>query len=287
MITARKIFIGAGILLILAGISPLPAQTLANPDLSAIGDLKVNQDGELSTSGLELAIGSLGCAPVGLRSSTRRDPSAPDARGESPTSRTAVARRVSFTLVLRGWGHRDASRRQPMGGLNLTLILVSAVGFHLTLLVLVILIIREFGGAVYDVVLGRKGRFRFRLRTLLVVALVVRGALALATWETQPATAPDAEAMLWFVVHFAIDFTLLGAGVWALWYLLEEFFYSFQCGPSVHDKYHLGSSGDAPLPPTSTSHRRRIKWWAKKWPDRYRALRPAPNYTRSVGQDKS
>ena len=56
MTSAKVFFIGTSVLLIIAGSTQLPAQTSANPDFSVIGDLRVNQAGELSTSGLELAI---------------------------------------------------------------------------------------------------------------------------------------------------------------------------------------------------------------------------------------
>lgn len=170
--------------------------------------------------------------------------------------------------------------------LGMVLILGSVVGFHLTLLVLGFLIIREFGRAVNERVVGRKRRLRFRLRTLLIVALVVQGALALAAWQTQPTTAADAEAILWFFIHFAFDFAFLGVGVWALWYLFEEFFQSFLRGRCVHDRYHLGGSGDAPPALAPTTSKRRKKWWAKKWPNRYRQILPGQDYTLPIGRDK-
>ena len=90
--------------------------------------------------------------------------------------------------------------------LAMLLILGSLAGFPLTVLVLAILILRELGRTVNERVLSRRGRLRFRLRTLLIVALVVQGALALAAWQTQPNVAADGNALVWFFIHFAFDF---------------------------------------------------------------------------------
>ena len=170
--------------------------------------------------------------------------------------------------------------------LAMLLILGSLAGFPLTVLVLAILILRELGRTVNERVLSRKGRLRFRLRTLLIVALVVQGALALAAWQTRPNVAADGNALLWFFIHFAFDFVFLGVGVWVLWYLFEEFFLSFLRGPSVHDKYHLGGTGDTPPAPALASGKRRRKWWTKKWPNRYRQLRALHDYTLPIGRDE-
>jgi hypothetical protein len=172
-----------------------------------------------------------------------------------------------------------------MTDLGMALILLSLFGYPLTLLVLFFLIIREFGRTVNERVVGRKRRFRFRLRTLLIVALVVQGALSLAAWQSPP-NAADARAMLWFFIHFVFDFVLLGVGVWVLWYLLEEFFCSFARGRSVRERYHLSSTGDAPPPPAPTTRKRRKKWWTKRWPNRYRQLRPGQDYTLPIGRDE-
>lgn len=166
--------------------------------------------------------------------------------------------------------------------LGLTLILAMLVGFHVTLLVLAWLIFREFGRVVHRRVLSRKARLRYRLRTLLILAAVIQGAVAWATWQIRGRPFSLGE----FLPLLAVDFVLLGIGLWMLWYWIEEMVHVFGRRRSVYRKYGAGGGPEAASPSPPSVTKRRTKWWAKVWPDRYRQLRPGQDYRLPTGRDR-
>jgi len=164
--------------------------------------------------------------------------------------------------------------------IGMILILALVFGFHLTLLALGVVVFREFGRVVNQRILRSRGRFR--LRTLLLVATVIQGAVALAAWQTQGRVFSVAD----FLVFFVADFLFLGFTIWILWYCLEEMLQLLGWQRPVHRKPPADIDVDIPLTPDDGRPIRRKRWWAKEWPNRYRPMRPGQIYRIPTGRDK-
>ena len=156
------------------------------------------------------------------------------------------------------------------------------IGIHLTLLAWVLLTVLRFGQVVGQSLFRSRVRFRFRLRTLFIVATVIQAALALAVWQSQAATLSPV-GFLWL---FGCNFLFLGLGGWVLWYVLEEFLRLFGWEHSVYRRYHARRNLDIPAGPAHGNLGRHKKWWTKQWENRYRPIYPGQDHTRPIGRDK-